>query len=71
MKCNIKPYRLQRMDGLFLAQHPSNGWRFTRNVLDAIQLSQRDVNTIMHTYIPQNEWTMWSVLTVVGCFSVQ
>lgn len=57
MKCNVKLYRLQRREDLFLAQNPSKGWRFTGDALCAVQLAQNEIHMIVHTYIPRNEWT--------------
>ena len=71
MKCNLKPYRLQRRDGLFIGRYPNGQWCYTPDMLSAAALSKQEVMDVMHRYIPPSEWNCWNVLTLRATVHVE
>ena len=71
MKCNLKPYRLQRRDGLFIGRHPNGQWCYTSDILSAAALSEQEVKDVMNRYVPHSEWEFWNVLTLCACIDTK
>ena len=71
MKCNLKPYRLQRRDGLFIGRYPNGQWCYTPDMLSAAALSEQEVKDVMNRYVPRSEWEFWNVLTLCACIDTE